>query len=184
MTPPRSRSRPSAPGGKGPAQPAYPDATRLLICADGGGSNGYRTRLWKTELARLAAETGLEITVCHFPPGTSKWNKIEHRLFSHISMNWRGLPLTSHEVIVSLIANTRTRTGLTVEAALDQSQYPKGIKVSDKEMRDLEESLAAPPPRLAPRMELLPHRAETAMTAASSISHQPSAISVLLLYRR
>ena len=82
------------------AQPAYPDASRLLICADGGGSNGYRTRLWKTELAALAAETGLTITVCHLPPGTSKWNKIEHRLFSHISMNWRGRPLTSHEVIV------------------------------------------------------------------------------------
>jgi voltage-gated potassium channel Kch len=121
-------------------QPACPDATRLLICADGGGSNGYRTRLWKTELAALAAGTGLEITVCHFPPGTSKWNKIEHRLFSHISMNWRGRPLTSHEVIVSLIADTRTRTGLTVAAELDPGQYPKGIKISDREMRDLEQS--------------------------------------------
>jgi len=121
-------------------QPAYPGATRLLICADGGGSNGYRTRLWKTELAALAAGTGLEITVCHFPPGTSKWNKIEHRLFSHISMNWRGRPLTSHEVIVSLIANTRTRTGLTVNAELDPGQYPKGIKITDREMRDLEQS--------------------------------------------
>src|ERR1019366_2802323 len=97
------------------------------IAADAGGSDGYRTRLWKTELAALAAGTGLEITVCHFPPGTSKWNKIEHRLFSHISMNWRGRPLTSHEVIVSLIANTRTRTGLTVAAELDPGQYPKGI---------------------------------------------------------
>jgi hypothetical protein len=121
-------------------QPAHPAATRLLICADGGGSNGYRTRLWKTELAALAAGTGLEITVCHFPPGTSKWNKIEHRLFSHISMNWRGRPLTSHEVIVSLIASTRTTTGLTVQAALDQGEYPKGIKISDKTMRDLETS--------------------------------------------
>jgi len=121
-------------------QDAYPDATRLLICADGGGSNGYRTRLWKTELAALAAETGLQITVCHFPPGTSKWNKIEHRLFSQISMNWRGRPLTSHEVIVSLIANTRTRTGLTVAAELDQGNYPKGIKITDCEMRDLEQS--------------------------------------------
>ncbi len=121
-------------------QPAYPDATRLLICADGGGSNGYRTRLWKTELTALAAETGLEITVCHFPPGTSKWNKIEHRLFSHISMNWRGRPLTSHEVIVSLIASTRTTTGLTVQAALDQGEYPKGIKIGDKAMRDLEKN--------------------------------------------
>jgi transcriptional regulator with XRE-family HTH domain len=92
-------------------QAAYPDARRLLITADGGGSNGYRTRLWKTELAALAAETGLQITVCHLPPGTSKWNKIEHRLFSHISMNWRGRPLTSHEVIVQTIAATTTRTG-------------------------------------------------------------------------
>ena len=119
-------------------QPAYPGATRLLICADGGGSNGSRTRLWKTELAALAAETGLEITVCHFPPGTSKWNKIEHRLFSHISMNWRGRPLTSHEVIVQTIAATTTRTGLTVSAELDSSAYPKGIKVSDRQMKDLE----------------------------------------------
>jgi Rhodopirellula transposase DDE domain len=121
-------------------QPAYPAASRLLICADGGGSNGYRTRLWKTELARLAEETGLAITVCHFPPGTSKWNKIEHRLFSQISMNWRGRPLTSHEVIVSLIASTRTRTGLTVAAELDQAEYPKGIKISDQEMAGLEQS--------------------------------------------
>jgi len=120
-------------------QPAYPDAAKLLICAGGGGSNGYRTRLWKTELAALAAGTGLEITVCHFPPGTSKWNKIEHRLFSQISMNWRGRPLTSHEVIVSLIASTRTRTGLTVSAELDTGQYPKGIKISDRQMRDLEQ---------------------------------------------
>ena len=119
-------------------QPAYPGATRLLICADGGGSNGYRTRLWKTELAALAAETGLEITVCHFPPGTSKWNKIEHRLFSHISMNWRGLLLTSHEVIVQTIAATTTRTGLTVSAELDSSAYPKGIKISDRQIKDLE----------------------------------------------
>ena len=120
-------------------QPAYPDATRLLICADGGGSNGYRTRLWKTELARLADETGLQITVCHFPPGTSKWNKIEHRLFSHISMNWRGRPLTSHEVIVQTIAATTTRTGLTVSAELDPGEYPKGIKISDRQMKDLEQ---------------------------------------------
>jgi len=121
-------------------QPASPAATRLLICADGGGSNGYRTRLWKTELAALAAETGLEITVCHLPPGTSKWNKIEHRLFSHISMNWRGRPLTSHEVIVSLIASTRTRTGLTVAAELDPRQYPKGVTITARQMRDLEDS--------------------------------------------
>src|SRR5487761_1242162 len=120
-------------------QPAYPGATRLLICADGGGSNGYRTRLWKTELAALAAGTGLQITVCHFPPGTSKWNKIEHRLFSQISMNWRGRPLTSHEVIVQTIAATTTRTGLTVSAELDPGQYPKSIKISDRQMKDLEQ---------------------------------------------
>jgi hypothetical protein len=120
-------------------QPAYPAAARLLICADGGGSNGYRTRLWKTELAALAAETGLQITVCHFPPGTSKWNKIEHRLFSQISMNWRGRPLTSHEVIVQTIAATTTRTGLTVAAGLGTSAYPKGIKIPDRQMKDLEQ---------------------------------------------
>ena len=117
---------------------AYPDATRLLITADGGGSNGYRTRLWKTELAALAEQTGLEITVCHLPPGTSKWNKIEHRLFSHISMNWRGRPLTSHEVIVQTIAATTTRTGLAVSAELDPGEYPKGTKISDRQMKDLE----------------------------------------------
>jgi transposase len=119
-------------------QAAYPSASRLLICADGGGSNGYRVRLWKAELARLASATGLEITVCHLPPGTSKWNKIEHRLFSHISMNWRGRPLASHEAIVNLIANTRTQAGLTVAAELDDREYPKGIKISDQQMRDLE----------------------------------------------
>ncbi|MER5619372.1 ISAzo13 family transposase [Streptomyces sp. NPDC002215] len=112
----------------------YPAATRLLITADAGGSNGHRTRAWKTELAALAAETGLEITVCHMPPGTSKWNKIEHRLFSHISMNWRGRPLTSHDVIVNSIAATTTRTGLRVEAHLDTGAYKTGIKVSDAEI--------------------------------------------------
>jgi len=117
---------------------AYPQASRLLITADGGGSNGYRTRLWKTELAAFAAETGLQVTVCHLPPGTSKWNKIEHRLFSHISMNWRGRPLTSHEVIVQTIAATTTRTGLTVQAELDTGAYPKGIKIPDREIKDLE----------------------------------------------
>lgn len=120
-------------------QAAYPGARRLLITADGGGSNGYRTRLWKTELARLAGATGLEITVCHLPPGTSKWNKIEHRLFSHISMNWRGRPLTSHEVIVNTIAATTTRTGLTVTAELDTGSYPKGIKITDQQMKTLEQ---------------------------------------------
>ena len=116
----------------------HPGATGLLICADGGGSNGYRTRLWKTELAALAEATGLTITVCHLPPGTSKWNKIEHRLFCHISMNWRGRPLTSHEVIVETIAAATTTTGLTVRAALDQTVYPTGIKIPDKTMKNLE----------------------------------------------
>ena len=113
---------------------AYPHARRLLITADAGGSNGYRTKAWKTELAALAAEAGLPITVCHLPPGTSKWNKIEHRLFSHITMNWRGRPLTSHEVIVNSIAATTTRTGLTVRAELDLGSYPTGIEISDAQM--------------------------------------------------
>jgi transposase len=112
----------------------YPLARRLLITADAGGSNGYRTRAWKAELAALAVETGLEITVCHFPPGTSKWNKIEHRLFSHITMNWRGRPLTSHQVIVQTIAATTTTTGLRVHAELDPSTYDTGIHISDRQM--------------------------------------------------
>jgi hypothetical protein len=114
---------------------AYPGTGRLLICADAGGANGYRTRLWKTELAAFAAEAGITVTVCHLPPGTSKWNKIEHRLFSHISMNWRGRPLTSHEVIVNTIAATTTATGLTVHAELDTGSYPKGIKVKNAELK-------------------------------------------------
>ena len=108
----------------------YPGASRLLITADAGGSNSYRYRVWKSELAALAAETGLVITVCHFPPGTSKWNKIEHRLFSHITMNWRGRPLTSHEVVVQTIAATRTSSGLRVEAVLDPGDYPTGVAIS------------------------------------------------------
>ena len=120
-------------------QAAYPDATRLLITADAGGSNGSRLRLWKVELARLAQELGLEISVSHFPPGTSKWNRIEHRLFAQISMNWRGRPLTSHEVIVETIAATTTKTGLTVQAALDTGTYEKGIKISGKQMKVLEQ---------------------------------------------
>jgi len=116
----------------------YPEATRLLITADSGGSNGSRLRLWKTELATLAAETGLEITVVHLPPGTSKWNRIEHRLFSHISMNWRGRPLTSHEVIIETIGAVTTRTGLKVQAALDTDSYPKGIRITDKDMKTFE----------------------------------------------
>jgi len=115
----------------------YPGARRLLITADAGGSNGYRTRAWKAGLAALAAETGLEITCCHFPPGTSKWNKIEHRLFSHITMNWRGRPLTSHDVVINSIAATTTRTGLTVQAGLDDGTYPTGVKVSNAQMAAL-----------------------------------------------
>jgi hypothetical protein len=113
---------------------AYPNATRALICADAGASNGYRLRLWKVELTRLAADTGLEITVCHYPPGTSKWNKVEHRLFSHISMNWRARPLTSHEVVVELISATTTSTGLAVHAELDTETYPKGIKITKQQL--------------------------------------------------
>jgi hypothetical protein len=109
----------------------YPKATELTITADGGGSNGYRVRLWKLELSRLAQETGLRIHVSHFPPGTSKWNKIEHRLFSFITMNWRGHPLISHEVIVNLIASTKTRSGLKVHSEIDSNSYPKGQVVSD-----------------------------------------------------
>ncbi|WP_457784623.1 ISAzo13 family transposase [Streptomyces microflavus] len=123
----------SAAGG-GPRQPRLPARPRLLITADASGSNGYRTRAWKTELAALAAQTGLEITVCHMPPGTSKWNKIEHRLFSHISMNWRGRPLTSHDVIMNSIKATTTRTGLRVHAELDPGTYNTGIKVTDTDI--------------------------------------------------
>ncbi len=112
----------------------YPKASELLICADGGGSNGYRVRLWKVELQRMADELGLTISVSHLPPGTSKWNKIEHRLFSHISMNWRGRPLTSHEIIVDLIGNTTTKKGLRVRAALDKNQYQTKVEVSDEQL--------------------------------------------------
>jgi hypothetical protein len=113
----------------------YPDATKLLITADGGGSNGSRVRLWKTELQRLSDETGLEISVCHFPPGTSKWNKIEHRMFSYISQNWRGKHLVSIETIVNLIGSTKTKKGLSIQTAVDINNYSKGIKIPDKEMR-------------------------------------------------
>jgi transposase len=115
----------------------YPKAKRLLITADGGGSNGSRVRLWKWELQHLADEIGLEIMVCHFPPGTSKWNKIEHRLFSFISQNWRGKPLVDYEVILKLIAATRTRTGLMVQSRLDTNSYPSGRKISDEQMKTL-----------------------------------------------
>ena len=113
----------------------YPKTKKILITADAGGSNGYRLRLWKKELQLFADETGLEATVCHFPPGTSKWNKIEHRLFSFISINWKGKPLTSYEVIVNLIANTKTATGLKVYAALDDRVYQLKRKITDKEMK-------------------------------------------------
>ena len=118
-------------------QPQYPQAKRLLISADSGGSNGSRVRLWKWELQQLADETGLAITVCHLPPGTSKWNKIEHRLFAWISQNWRGKPLTSYAVILQLIAATTTEAGLTVQCQLDTTSYPAGRKLSDEEMATL-----------------------------------------------
>jgi hypothetical protein len=116
---------------------AYPDAKELLITADAGGSNGYRARAWKVELQTLADETQLRIRVCHFPPGTSKWNKIEHRLFCHITQNWRGRPLTSFETIVNLIGSTKTRTGLKVKARLDTRKYPTGIEITKAEMKRL-----------------------------------------------
>jgi Rhodopirellula transposase DDE domain len=117
---------------------AYPDAERLLVTCDAGGSNGWKNRGWKAGLAALAQETGLQITVCHFPPGTSKWNKIEHRLFSQITLGWRGRPLTSYDVIINTIAAVTTRTGLTVTAVLDDSPCPTGTRVSDRQMKDLE----------------------------------------------
>lgn len=115
----------------------YPQARRLLITADCGGSNGYRVRLWRRELQKLADELQLTIQVCHFPPGTSKWNKIEHRMFSRITANWRGRPLVSREVVVNLIGSTTTKTGLHIKAAIDSSPYAKGIKVSDQELATL-----------------------------------------------
>ena len=115
----------------------YRNSNKLLICADAGGSNGYRLRLWKTELQRFADARNLEISVCHFPPGTSKWNKIEHRLFSFISTNWRGKPLTDYQVIINLIASTRTKTGLVVKARLDKRTYKKGKKISDDAINNL-----------------------------------------------
>ena len=113
---------------------SWPKAKRLLITADSGGSNGYRVKLWKVELQKFAHETELSIAVCHLPPGTSKWNKIEHRLFSFITQNWRGKPLVSYEVIVNLIAATTTKEGLRVECRLDTNSYPKGIKVTKEEI--------------------------------------------------
>jgi transposase len=115
----------------------YPHATRLLITADYGGSNGYRVRLWRRELQKLADEMRREIQVCHFPPGTSKWNKIEHRMFCHITANWRGRPLVSRQVVVNLIGNTTTREGLRIQAKLDENTYEKGVKVTDEELASL-----------------------------------------------
>lgn len=114
--------------------PLYPNAERLLVTVDAGGSNGYRCRLWKVALQQLANTLGLRITVCHFPPGTSKWNKIEHRMFCHITKNWRGQPLRSRAVVVNLIGNTKTKTGLHIEADLDSNAYDTGIEVTDKEL--------------------------------------------------
>jgi hypothetical protein len=118
-------------------RPRFADATKLLITADAGGSNGYRVRAWKAELAKLAAETGLEITVCHYPPGTSKWNRIEHRMFSFITMNWRGRPLTTYRTIIELISATTTETGLKIRAERDTEWYATGVKISDTEMNAL-----------------------------------------------
>ena len=118
-------------------KPLYAKASSLLIIADGGGSNGYRLRLWKVELQKLADELGLPIEVCHLPPGTSKWNKIEHRLFSFITQNWRGKPLVTHQVIVELIAATKTKAGLTVKCRLDERLYPKGKRISNQQMGDV-----------------------------------------------
>jgi Rhodopirellula transposase DDE domain len=115
----------------------YPFSNKIYITADGWGSNSSRARLWKTELQKFSTETGLEISVSHFPPGTSKWNKIEHRLFSYISKNWRAKPLISIEVIINLIANTTTEKGLKVGAKVDEQQYHKGIKITDQEMKEL-----------------------------------------------
>jgi transposase len=123
---------------------SYPNANSLLITADSGGSNGSRVRLWKMEIQRLADDLSIPITVCHFPPGTSKWNKIEHRLFSHITMNWRGKPLISHETVVNLIAGTTTRTGLKVRARLDTNPYPRGRKISAAEMKSLNITFIGP----------------------------------------
>jgi len=116
----------------------YPEATTLLITADGGGSNGYRLRLWKLELQQLANEIGFPIYVCHYPPGTSKWNKIEHRLFSFITQNWRGKPLYSHQVVVNLISAMKTRQGLKVRCRLDENHYPKGRRITNKQMEEID----------------------------------------------
>ena len=131
------RRRRSGDGGGRWAGGSYPQATKLLVTADGGGSNGSRCRLWKVELQRLADEIGLRISVCHFPPGTSKWNKIEHRMFCHITENWRGRPLVSREVVVNLIGSTKTKAGLAIRSELDEDSYPTGREVTDEQMDGL-----------------------------------------------
>ena len=118
-------------------QPVYPKAKQLLITCDGGGSNGSRNRLWKREIQTLSTELNMEIAICHYPPGTSKWNKIEHRMFSYISKHWRGIPLISHEVVINLIASTTTKTGFTVQCVLDENSYKTGIKVSDEDLEKI-----------------------------------------------
>ena len=182
---------------KAMGQAAYPHARQLLVTADAGGSNSYRTRAWKAELAAFALETGLAVTVCHFPPGTSKWNKIEHRLFSHITMNWRGRPLASHDVIISAIAATTTRAGLTVRAGLDPGSYPEGVKISDEQMAALpldrhdwhgdwnytlrpEPPAPAPPPRPPAREPERPDWAHPALTGldASDWNQMISALAI------
>jgi hypothetical protein len=130
----RVRGRDPAPLVNGEGRHRYPAATRLLVTADAGGANGYRVRAWKQELAGFAHASGLQVTACHFPPGTSKWNKIEHRGFSRISSNWRGRPLTSHEVVVGTIGATTTRTGLTVHSELDPGEDPTGVTIPDEVM--------------------------------------------------
>jgi len=165
---------------------AYPGARRLLITADAGGSNNPRTRAWKHELAAFALQAGLEITACHFPPGTSKWNKIEHRLFSHITMNWRGRPLTSHEVIVAAIAATTTGTGLRVRAELDTGTYPAGATISDEQMAalplrrhdwhgDWNYTLYPRPPAPAPPPQPRPGRGERPGWAHPALTGMPAA---------
>ncbi len=172
---------------------AYPQAGRLLICCDAGGSNGWRNRAWKAGIAEFARQAGLEVTVCHFPPGTSTWNKIEHRLFSQITLNWRGRPLTSHDVIVNTIAATTTATGLAVTAVLDDNRYPAGTTISDEQMHDLEDRALtrhqfhgewnytfppvprpAPPPALpAGRPRLLPGWQERPAADRVRAAHRP-----------
>src|ERR1039457_5355481 len=162
----------------------YPQAARLLVTCDAGGSNGWRNRGWKAGLAELAQETGLQITVCHFPPGTSKWNKIEHRLFSQITLGWRGRPLTSYDVVINTISAVTTRTGLTVTAVLDGNPCPTGTQISDEQMKDLEgrhltrhqfhgewNYTVLPVPRPAPEPEPEPQPARPGRATGGLLNH-------------